>query len=81
MRSPSANSARRHQVGATFGHVAQPGGQTEGRRDAKGNAACVEEGQVTFTGWVDLEKVVVSTYYISHGPWPKKPLEGEGAGW
>lgn len=68
-------------MGATFGHVVQLGGQAEERQDAKENTACVEEGQGTFMGWVDLEKVVASTYYISHGPWPGKPLEQEGASW
>lgn len=44
MRSPSVNSARRHQMGATFGYVAQPRGQTEGRQDVEGIAAYMEEG-------------------------------------
>lgn len=43
-RSPSVNSVHRHQMGATFGYVAQPRGRTEGRQDVEENAAYMEEG-------------------------------------
>lgn len=44
MQSPSVNAAHCHQMEASLGHVAQPGGQTEGRQDVEGNAAYMEEG-------------------------------------